>query len=124
MTSTSNGPKSPSVKKDHGQTMQRYRTTLDHLGSQLPTGLSMDLSSTELMQLSSNRLKSELPLWDLTFLTKVDALLGDRLLKKINREDPNECWSWIGWRNADGYGCIDRRRSGGGIQRAHRVVYE
>lgn len=47
----------------------------------------------------------------------------DRFWAKVAKGEPNDCWLWIGWRNADGYGLIDDRPRTG-VRRAHRVAYE
>ena len=39
----------------------------------------------------------------------------------LHRPDLGRCWSWIGWRNQDGYG---RFKVSGRKLSAHRVSYE
>jgi hypothetical protein len=51
-------------------------------------------------------------------------IVGDdeaRLLMKIDRRGPNECWPWLGGGSGDGYGQI---RIKGAARRAHIVMYE
>lgn len=65
-----------------------------------------------------------------------DPLLGrtlglpplERFWAKVERNDPNSCWPWLGSRLPDGYGCFwdgSLRPSGAPrIVRAHRWIYQ
>ena len=44
----------------------------------------------------------------------------ERLWAKVDKRGPDECWVWMGWRNAQGYG---RFEIDGKSYYAHRAIY-
>lgn len=53
------------------------------------------------------------------------SLIGERLMGKVDKRGPDECWPWLGATDRDGYGMLAIRKDGRKSTRgAHRIAYE
>src|SRR4051812_4788550 len=52
------------------------------------------------------------------------APLERRFWPKVDKRGPAECWLWLGSKDGNGYGQINRGARGLGLVSAHRASYE
>lgn len=50
--------------------------------------------------------------------------LAERFWPKVDRRGPDECWPWLAFRKANGYGSINEAGHDGHPLQAHRVAWE
>jgi hypothetical protein len=50
--------------------------------------------------------------------------IAERLWRRVDRGEPNDCWTWTGAKTKNGYGVIGRSGRGAGNALTHRVALE